>query len=342
MSETIPIGNARSRKAGGATAADAPEPDAARNLWQRIVAVQAAAKAIDKKGRAPQEMGGFAFVRDTDVSDAARELFSSHGIAYTCTTVSAEEAEHGSTSSGKPIYRATVRIRIKLRNMDEPNEVEEIDWWGVGDDMQDKGLQKAGTSAVKYALMKALLIGGDQADPDAADATGGEGRSARSQSGGARPRKVLIEPGCPECGGSLAIIYRAEGKPFVGHAEWKRGVDMCGWKPDFPTQAQWIRDAEAATAATEMMGAPMAEDGASPDADGPLTLVELIQTAARRILEFAKLDADACQTIMSHHGWDGKAKSTDWLRSFTETGPLVSLVSDLNSAIRDCPNEIPV
>lgn len=329
--QPIPIGNARTRKAGSGTEPEpASVPNPERNLYQRLLAITAEVGRVAATSKTASTAGGKKAIGIEDVEEALGPLMAAHGVFTEWREGGPPERIVLPAKEGTyDVWR--VHMRVRLVNADNPELCTEwADWWDIGSN------PTAGSSFARKKAYKAyfhLAAAEDEGKPAVRDSDGGSA---------ARPRKVLIEPGCPDCGDTLAILYRDGKNPFIGHAEWKPGADMCKWKPDYPTQTQWIRDAEAATAATEMMGAPMTEDGPPADADGPLTLVELIQTAARRILEFAKLDAEACQTIMSHHGWDGKAKSTDWLRSFTETGPLVSLVSDLNSAIRDCPNEIPV
>jgi hypothetical protein len=214
-------------------------------------------------------------------------------------------------------------MRVRLVNADNPELCTEwADWWDIGSN------PTAGSSFARKKAYKAyfhLAAAEDEGKPAVRDSDG---------SSAARPRKVLIEPGCPDCGGSLAILYRDGKNAFIGHAEWKPGADMCKWKPDYPTQTQWIRDAEAAATAAEMMAGGTSDD-APPD--GPVTVDELVLTAKRLVREFSQRDGEACKTIMAHKGWDGKQKSTDWLGTFTEAGPLVDLISTLNAALRDAP-----
>ena len=147
------------------------------NLWQRLHLAQSAARGIAKHGTAPASMGGFHFVTDADVADAARELFGEFGICHVVQIAECVTSQAGATSTSKPVYRADVRVQVKLINIDKPQETETVEWWGRGDDTQDKSIGKAGTSAVKNALIKLLNLQGDpSADPDSVDPTAGEGR----------------------------------------------------------------------------------------------------------------------------------------------------------------------
>ncbi len=147
------------------------------NLWQRLRGAQSDAKGVSKRGQAPASMGSFNFVTDADVADAVRQLLGKWGIVHLVEMVECNTAAAGHTSTNKEIYRADVRVRIRLVNVDQPDQVETVDWWGRGDDTSDKSIGKAGTSAVKNAWIKVLNLQGDPAlDPDQVDPTEGEGR----------------------------------------------------------------------------------------------------------------------------------------------------------------------
>jgi hypothetical protein len=341
--QPIPIGTARGRKASGAIAADVPEHDPGRNLYQRISAITQAIGPVEATSKTASTAGGKKAIGIDDVEEVLGPLLAEHGVVTEWSSAAAPERISLPARDGTfDVWM--VRLKVRLVNADTPEDrTDWAEWADIGSN------PIAGSSFARKAFYKALFhlaAAEDEGKPAARD----QGSAPRSTQGGPagsgegqRPRKVLIEPGCPDCGGSLAIIYADGKRPFIGHAEWKRGEDSCGWRPAFDVQAQWIRDAEAGAAAAEMMSQPMTDEGPPPE-DGPVTIIELIQTAARKTLEFSKMDAEACKAVMTHHGWDGKAKSTDWLRSFEETGPLVSLISDLTGCIRgvrDNPAPIP-
>lgn len=257
-----------------------------RNLWQRLRDAQAAARGISKNGTAPAQMGGFKFIQDSDVADAARDLLSGNGIVYVPSMVEQSTEQAGTTSNGKAIWRTRAHVRIRLRNADKPDEFEDFEWFGFGDDTADKGLGKAGTSTVKNALMKLLLLQGDpKSDPDASDATDGEGRApqhrpaprpetpadhareaGKAASGGAEANRVpmhhddgpaegqLFGP-CPQCGdGRVKAEWVAKKNKMIAVCslrDWrdKSSCQWVEWAPD------WLR-IEAAV--------PTSEDGQPP------------------------------------------------------------------------------
>lgn len=298
-----------------------PETKDTLNLWQRIRSVQAEAANIPKNGTAPAEMGGFAFVRDTDVSDAARELYTRHGIAYIVSMIEDGTEEAGQTRAGKTIYRTRVVVEITLRNVDEPSEREVIRWSGFGDDMGDKGLGKAGTSAVKNALTKLLLIGGEPShDIDATDATGGEGRD------GAEARLGR----CSKCGGGF---YRKEKKNGQGHYYQCRGKVNGAWCNSFPdrdVQRQMEAGEEPQRSPED---APDAREDAAPP--GELTLAQLAMNVVARLSELISADEARATAVMTAHGWDGRQASAPFVTSRPGRPALLALASDINSALRE-------
>lgn len=325
MSETIPIGNARGRKASEPPAA-IPEQDTTRTLHRRMCAITAAltggvAATSKNQYKAPA-------VGIDDVEEALGPLLAEHGVVTEWGMGSKPERSDDGWM---------VHLRMRLVNADDKADATEwADWWETGSNVS------AACSFGRKGAMKApfhLAAKEDEERPAA-----NQQQALRAAQGGAavdgqRPRKVLIEPGCPDCGGSLAIIYADGKRPFVGHAEWKPGADACKWRPAFDVQAQWIRDAEASTAAGEMMGAPMTEDGPP---SGTVTRVELVATAIERGREYKRLDAVACEKLLRDHGWSGDGKESQWIATITEGGKLISLISDLNSRIASCPVPIPM
>jgi len=237
----------------------------ALNLWQRLLMAQASAKGLAKHGTAPQIMGGFHFATDADVADAAREYLTRFGISYTPSMRELRSSEGGTTSTQKPIYRTDVCVVLTIRNVDQPLETDTVEWFGRGDDTADKGIGKAGTSAIKNAFIKLLNLQGDPlSDPDAADATGGEDRAAR---GGSAPsadwqpvtrRPVQSEsasgtwrherdgrepqgPPCPtpDCTGHLVQRATRTGKnPGSPFLVCDSGPNGCGMKPIWDTSLE--------------------------------------------------------------------------------------------------------
>jgi hypothetical protein len=138
-----------------------PRDDTSRNLYQRLVAVKLAlGGTIEKGGIAPQVMGGFSFIEWDDVAEKIGMLFADNGVCPLPSITDYKVEVIGKTSTEKDLYRATITLSLELINADNPEDRTTLTWVGVGDDTSDKSIQKAATSANKYCLIKALMLGG--------------------------------------------------------------------------------------------------------------------------------------------------------------------------------------
>lgn len=98
----------------------------------------------------------YSFVTDADVVDAVRTAMSAEGLALFVSMDSVQQ-------EGK---RTTANFTITFAD-GESGATMSVHWTGEANDTQDKGIAKAATSAVKYALLKAFLIStGDDPDSD--------------------------------------------------------------------------------------------------------------------------------------------------------------------------------
>src|SRR5579859_4859216 len=180
--------------------------DNQRNLYARLADVRAELGAtIAKGGTAPQIMGGFKFIEWDDVAEKVGGLLNKHGVVFIPNARDASITEAGATSSGKTIWRAVVWLDFSFINVDATNEVQTISWCGVGDDTSDKAVQKAITSATKYALLKLFLLSGAD-DADRSDVTAAA-RTAPPAAG--TTRTAVQSPASPAAnGGRPKVISR--------------------------------------------------------------------------------------------------------------------------------------
>lgn len=152
------------------------------NLYQKISEIIGSLGAIPKDSKAPKEMGGYGFsshgavlahlrheltTRNVVIHSSGEELL--HHEAFekrTITDYNGKTAEKISYN-----FHSIIKYKFTVVDGDNPSDFFEDFWIGEGMDTQDKGVQKAGTSADKYYLMKLFKIG-DKDDPDAIDSTG--------------------------------------------------------------------------------------------------------------------------------------------------------------------------
>lgn len=170
---------------------DVGQHDPALNIEQRLLAVMADLRYIQRDRTAPKEIGGFSFVSHDAVTSAVAPVLIKYGV-YACSSV----VDHGRDGN-----QTTLVVDTTFFNVDRPDDQRIIRTVGYGIDKQDKGPGKAMSYAVKYALLKALMLEtGDDVEAEAVDrsdvrVTGGAGGAptggttlpADSHSGGRAP-----------------------------------------------------------------------------------------------------------------------------------------------------------
>ncbi len=134
----------------------------ASTLYAKMSRVMGQLDRIPKNGF--NEHFRYAFVTDADVVDAVRTAMSSEGLAFFASMDSIHQEER----QGKRGTFVHTIVNIKLTFADgESGNTMSVNWKGEANDSQDKGVAKAATSAVKYALLKTFLIStGDDPDSD--------------------------------------------------------------------------------------------------------------------------------------------------------------------------------
>jgi len=98
----------------------------------------------------------YAYATEADVSDYIRKLLFEHNIFMLS---SIEETINRDITTRSNKNETIVRVKIKVTFLcGETGESLSFYTWGDGQDAGDKGIYKAITGAVKYALMKNFLI----------------------------------------------------------------------------------------------------------------------------------------------------------------------------------------
>lgn len=149
------------------------------NLYQKISQIIDSLGLIGKDSRAPDIMGGYSFTSHGALIGHLRHELTSRNVVIRASGVELLRADSFETSSYdkdknvkiKTNYRTIVKYLFTVVDGDNPADFFEDFWIGEGIDGSDKGIQKAGTSAEKYFLMKLFKVG-DKDDPDAVDASG--------------------------------------------------------------------------------------------------------------------------------------------------------------------------
>jgi len=134
-------------------------------LPELVAEVSAALQRIDKRGTAPQSMGGFAFVRITDVMDKLKPELDSRGIVLRPLYRQVGEPIVRERERG---YSLLLTVELELWALRKGEELLLARTIGMGADTQDKASGKAQSSAMKEAILRAFAIptGDDPEDHD--------------------------------------------------------------------------------------------------------------------------------------------------------------------------------
>ena len=186
-------------------------PDTKPNLYQKIAQITEAIGIIGKDANAPQQMGGYAFTSHGMVIGHLRHELTSRNVVI---RPSGEELLRFEVTEKKttvmqgnvPVekvsftYHSVIKYRFTVIDGDDPSVFFDDFWIGEGMDNGDKGIQKAGTSAEKYYLMKLFKMG-DKDDPDGIDTDGTtrtESQSATlTKPAAAKPPTPYVPPSPP-------------------------------------------------------------------------------------------------------------------------------------------------
>lgn len=126
----------------------------AKNILQRINAVQLEVDYIQKEKKSGMN---YSIVSHDAVTAKVRPLLVKHGIVYYPSNM----------RLGQNGNRTEMQCEVIFASIDNPADSIAVATAGYGIDTQDKGVGKAISYAVKYALLKALgLETGDDPDQD--------------------------------------------------------------------------------------------------------------------------------------------------------------------------------
>ena len=139
-----------------------------KNLYQRMSAVMEDVKRLQKDKQVGSGNYSYRAMSEEKVATTLRTAMIKHGLVLfpvnqVHTLVDHVRADRNGVAT--TVSLSTVDVQYKLVNIDCPSEFEIIASSGTGVDPQDKGVGKAMTYSMKYALMRAFLIPTGE-DPD--------------------------------------------------------------------------------------------------------------------------------------------------------------------------------
>jgi len=135
-----------------------------QNLAKKIRAVQQGAANIPKNGY--NDFHKYKYVLAADAVDAIRKMCVEQGLVFAAIgIVDTKLVAKIASDRGKEslVWETTIRYLIT-----DPDSGESVtfDWRGHGADPMDKGIFKAMTGTLKYALMQFFMVAGEDSDPE--------------------------------------------------------------------------------------------------------------------------------------------------------------------------------
>lgn len=142
------------------------------NVYQRIHAVMQEVEYLSKDDKVSTGKSSYKALSEEKATSAIRPALIKHGLVILPVEQLHERTDETVTSSGydgKPQERinrvATVDVKYRIQNIDEPEDYIIVASSGTGVDTQDKGVGKAMTYAFKYMLLRTFAIPTGE-DPD--------------------------------------------------------------------------------------------------------------------------------------------------------------------------------
>lgn len=142
--------------------------DKSLSIHQRIHKVMKDVDTIQKESKKVNNQ--YTFVSHDEVSRVMHKAFVDHGIVMIPTVTECTENSYSTTVKKKKwgnetpeeevvlISKTSVKMEISLVNVDNPSDKVTVSFPGMGIDNQDKGIGKAISYAVKYALLKTFCL----------------------------------------------------------------------------------------------------------------------------------------------------------------------------------------
>lgn len=138
------------------------------NLYQKIQLVSNDIKNIEKNMTVGKGNYSYKAVQDIDVTLEVKESETTHGLVSIPIKQELIKSEIIKTvrDNGESItYMDIVKMTLRIIDLDNPSDYIDIESFGRGLDVGDKGFGKASTYARKYALLNAYKIATGE-DPD--------------------------------------------------------------------------------------------------------------------------------------------------------------------------------
>lgn len=169
-------------------------PEISLKLAAKLVLAMKSIDAVAKNGDNLAQK--YKYVTAADVADEVRTALVEHGISFTHSVTGIQRWERPTSSGGSMMY---IQVDADCTFTDiESGDSFPIHCVGIGSDSGDKGIYKALTGGLKYALRMNFII------PDNADPENDSGEKAEVAGTARRPAVVTGRVAAPKANGRQA------------------------------------------------------------------------------------------------------------------------------------------
>lgn len=141
-----------------AEAPEAPEPAPKGNIYQRMAAAMNALEYVKKTAKVSGSGGGYTAASHDHVTAKTREVLLANGVIAFPVHYRMDSLPPESTRNGNIVQVVNLEALIRFQNIDDPADHIDIPSVAHGKDAGDKAPGKAISMAVKYALLKGLML----------------------------------------------------------------------------------------------------------------------------------------------------------------------------------------
>jgi len=136
------------------------------NIYQKLARITGEVGLIKKGGTNKDQ--GYAFIEYAAVAGELRGLFAKYGVVIVPRMAIAVDQQRTEVASkyGAKGNHALIDFAFDVVNADKPDDRFTVPWTGESQSFDDKGTNKAATSALKYYLMRQFNISEKGDDPD--------------------------------------------------------------------------------------------------------------------------------------------------------------------------------
>ena len=141
-----------------------------KNIYQRLAEAMNRCTYVKKDTKVTGFGGGYSAVSHDAVTAKVRQHLLAVGVIAMSSVIESNETreEIHAKNGMRTVFRCSVVMETRFVNIDEPSDSIVVRSIGTGEDSGDKAPGKAVSYAVKYGLLKALMLEtGDDADQDA-------------------------------------------------------------------------------------------------------------------------------------------------------------------------------